>query len=295
MICNKCGHKMNRLDDKETALLSDNCMIVRLKGVSGPAFFTELKRLTELHQPDLVIVNPIYLYAEGDIGRSEFAQPFLLGLDQVNKEEKFAYILIHHTGKPTAKGKDGKRAEVEDWESAYMGFGSSYLANWPRCTALLEPIPGESGKFLIKLGKGGFNAGITKDVPQGAGVRSEPCTRIAIRHSTEKMDVDGRERAVFYWEQDEIVEDKPKVSIGRPTKYQFSDYTHIFPRFGEPGKTRAQLWNYAKDFSGIKDTAFRDLLLEAAKDGKLTRTMTTSGFTYNLTGAIQPSFLPDSD
>ena len=93
----------NRLDEKETSQLGENCMIVRLKGVSGHAFFTELKRLTELHQPDLVIVNPIYLYAEGDIGRSEFAQPFLIGLDQVNKDEKFAYILIHHTGKPTAK------------------------------------------------------------------------------------------------------------------------------------------------------------------------------------------------
>lgn len=226
---------VNKLNESELATLKENCVIIRLKGVSGPAFFTELKALTTLHNPDLVVINPIYLYAQGDITRSEFAQPFLLGLDDANRAEKFAYILIHHTGKPQAKGNNGKRAEVEDWESAYMGFGSSYLANWPRCTILLEPTSGHPGRYQIKLGKGGFNAGITRTVEQGAGTRQEPVTRVAIRHSTDRMSVGGRDRPVYYWEVDanppaEDAEDKTSTRAhGRPQKYQFSDYRSLFP------------------------------------------------------------------
>jgi len=223
---------VNNLTPAELALLQANCVIVRLKGVSGPAFFTALKALTALHSPDLVVINPIYLYAQGDITRSEFAQPFLLGLDDANKDEKFAYILIHHTGKPMAKGNNGKRAEVEDWESAYMGFGSSYLANWPRCSILLEPVAGHPGKYQIKLGKGGFNAGITRTVPQGAGTRHEPVTRIAIRHSTDRMEVNGKDRPVYYWEVDDnppAADEAPAAHKAKPAKYLFNDYRTLFP------------------------------------------------------------------
>lgn len=222
---------VNKLTPQEVTQVARNCVIVRLKGVSGAAFFAELRRLVEREKPDLVVINPIYLYAEGDIGRSEFAQPFLVGLDAINKDEKFAYILIHHTGKPQAKGTNGKRAEVEDWESVYMGFGSSYLANWPRCSALLEPKAGQAGKYSLKLGKGGLNAGIVREVEQGAGKRLEPVTRINLCHSTERMEVGGRDRPVYYWESYE--EDPAKAEAqkrgGRPKAGEFNDYALCFP------------------------------------------------------------------
>lgn len=290
---------VNKLTPAETHALSENVLIARVKGVSGAAFFAEVKRLTDLHQPDLVIVNPIYLYAEGDIGRSEFAQPFLLGLDAINKEEKFAYILIHHTGKPQAKNNKGQRAEVEDWESAYMGFGSSYLANWPRCTALLEPVAGESGRFLIKLGKGGLNAGVTKEVDQGAGTRTEPCTRIAIKHSADKMEVGGKSKPVYYWQIDDTaIAQEQTTKSGRPTKYQLRDYLYIIPKHNEPGKTKNVMLKFATDDTGIKETAFRDLLNDAVKDGYLVKTMTPSGFVFNQpapTALPTPRVVSDTD
>ncbi len=235
---------VNQLTPPELELLSANCKIVRLKGVSGAAFERALTELTTEHAPDLVIINPVYLYADGDISRSEFAQPFLVGLDRVNKAEKFAYILIHHTGKP-AKGKDGKRPELDDWESAYMGFGSSYFANWPRCTALLEPVPTQQGRFLIKLGKGGFNAGITKQVPQGSGFRDEPVTRIAIKHSQDRMPVNGKEKPVYYWEMDTdeqpAAEHASKKGNGAAPKYLFNDYRNVFPPKSSPGMVLSEL------------------------------------------------------
>lgn len=251
---------VNKLGDKELEQLGANCVIVRLKGVSGPAFFAELSRLTALHSPDLVVINPIYLYAEGDITRSEYAQPFLIGLDAVNKEEKWAYILVHHTGKPTAKGNNGKRAEVEDWESAYMGFGSSYLANWPRATILLEPVAGHPGHYLLKLGKGGFNAGITKQVEQGAGYREEPTTRIALRHSRDKMPVGDRERPVYYWELDDQEFDEPKPKTGgRPLKHLFDTYRSVFPPKQSDGKTLSHLWMALKDNGPIPKGSLHEI------------------------------------
>ncbi len=265
---------VNKLTPADLELLAKNCVIIRLKGVSGPVFFTELKRLTTEHQPDLVVINPIYLYAEGDITRSEFAQPFLLGLDAVNKAEKFAYILIHHTGKPQAKGKDGKRAEVEDWESAYMGFGSSYLANWPRCSILLEPVSGHIGRFTLKLGKGGLNAGITKEVEQGAGFRLEPTTRIHIRHADEMMPVNGKEKRVYYWQ----VDDEPpcespseKSPAGRKRKYKLDDFTVIFPQGIQKAKGFRALHNEAKEIKpSIGVSAFENII-EDAIDANLLR------------------------
>lgn len=260
---------VNKLTEAELTTLSENCVIVRLKGVSGPAFFSELKAMTALHKPDLVVINPIYLYAEGDITRSEFAQPFLLGLDEANKDEKFAYILIHHTGKPQAKGNNGKRAEVEDWESAYMGFGSSYLANWPRATILLEPVAGHPGKYQIKLGKGGFNAGITRTVEQGAGTRQEPVTRIAIKHSTERMEVNGKDRPVYYWEVDtEPAEIAPEPkSTTKPTKYAFNDYRSLFPESKSNGLTLGQLHRALLDNGEIKKNILHQVCKRWADDG----------------------------
>lgn len=259
----------NKLTTADLELLAKNCVIVRLKGVSGDAFFAELTRLTTEHQPDLVIINPLYLYADGDITRSEFAQPFLIKLDAVNKAEKWAYILIHHTGKPAAK-QNGKRAEVEDWESAYMGFGSSYLANWPRATILLEPVPGQMGRYLIKLGKGGLNAGVTKQVPQGAGFRDEPTTRIAIRHSTDTMPINGKPRRVYYWEVDDNPpeESEPKTpKAGRKKAYVVEDFLHLFQSDPDKALTQAQLLKFAKDDTGCSESSFRNILNEGVASG----------------------------
>lgn len=261
---------VNQLSGADLTLMGNNCLVVRLKGVYGTAFFQELKSLTELHKPDLVVINPIYIYADGDIGRSEFAQPFLVGLDTVNKKEKFAYILVHHTGKPQAKGNNGRRAEIEDWESAYMGFGSSYFANWPRCSALLEPVVGRQGSFVVKLGKGRFNAGITREVPQGAGTRLEAVTRIPIKHSQQTMPVGERSRPVYYWEPDTDQEPEEGVSrkgSGRPEKYSFNDYRNLFPARDANGLEIGPLWQLLMTNKEIKKPILHNCLKRWAEEG----------------------------
>ena len=270
-----------RLSVEQRAVLSENCHIVRVKGISGPEFFSTLSSLVAANAPDLVVINPLYIYAQGDIGRSEFAQPFLCGLDAVNKAERFAYILVHHTGKPAARDKSGRRPEVEDWESVYQGFGSSYLANWPRCSALLEPVPNSHGRFLIKLGKGGYNAGVSRVVDHNGVQRREPTTRIPIRHSTERMTVADRERPVYYWVEDATAESSgsaespsPHTSHsargGRPTKYAFSELQPSFPLKSEPPIRINELHRrVVQNIPGLTPNALYNIVQRFVAEGSL--------------------------
>lgn len=277
---------VQKLAEAETTTLGLNCVIARVKGVCGASFFAELRRLAAKHKPDLVVINPIYIYAEGDISRSEFAQPFLVGLDAVNKEEKFGYILVHHTGKPGAKDKDGKRAEVEDWESIYMGFGSSYLANWPRCSALLEPRPQQRGKYMIKLGKAGLNAGVAKEVAQGVGTRLEPVTRINIRHSEQKMKVSGVERPVIYWEVDtEIYGENgqagEQIVYAKPSRpCEWEEIRRIFSTDITKALNMSGINRVRKEYTTCQFPSVQAAVLKAEKEGILGKT--GEGYYYRL-------------
>lgn len=224
------------LTQEQRSKLRSNCVICDVNGITGDAFFAEVERLVKIHQPDIVVLNPIYLYAQGDISKAEYAQPFLVGLDRLNREKRWGWILVHHTGKPAQKDGKGKRADLDDWETIYMGFGSSYLANWPRCSALLEPRAGERGRYYLKLGKAGSNAGVTRkvSVQDGVSYRLEPTTRIALKYSDKKMPIAGEDRQVIFWEVDEDDSDsskKPERGAskgGRPKEYRYNDFHDAF-------------------------------------------------------------------
>lgn len=269
---------VRELDAAQRTQLKGNVCIAKVKGITGDAFFSEVERLVEIHNPDLVIINPIYIYAEGDISKSEAAQPFLAKLDWLNREERFGIILVHHTGKPQQKATNGKRQELDDWETIYMGFGSSYLANWPRCSALLEPRPGESGRYWLKLGKAGGNAGVTRkvEIQEGGAFRMEPTTRIPLRHSRDKITVAGKERSAIYWVLDEWGED-PKEKDDRredrsrrKRKHNVNDFRVIFTAHCPNANKRQginRLYREAMQIKSISKGAFGDIIDEALDAG----------------------------
>lgn len=268
----------HKLTQEQVDQIDRNCVIARVKGKSGEEFFVELQKLIDRHKPDIVILNPIYLYVEGDIAKSEFAQPFLVRLDAINAAEKFGYIIVHHTGKPAQRNQKGERPDVDDWETVYLGFGSSYLANWPRCSALLEPVAKSPGRFVLKLGKAGANAGIVREVEQGAGKRLEPVTRLHLRHSTERMKVGANYRPVICWELDEegaaeaaASKETPKARAPSTGNYTLSDLLRFIPKGEENKIGTSHMERLAITNAGIPKRIFHILLKQLEGEGRVRR------------------------
>lgn len=69
---------------------------------------------------------------------------------------------------------------------------------------------------------------------------------------------------------------------GRPTKYQFSDVASVFPKFDQKGMTRNTAFRYASEICPIKETAFREVLIKAVRDGELIADQQSGIFYYRL-------------
>ena len=156
------------------------------------------------------------------------------GLNPILQTHGCGLILAHHTNKP-ASGR-----EKPDWKAgdfAYLGGGTSELANWARAVVGIRSI-GAHHVFEIVLGKRGKRAGLRTD-------EGEPVYSFFIKHSEHGIcwelatdtDLDG--------------EGKPK-----PGKHELLE---LIPEVGAIGQ--AALLN-AAGAKGIGKNRCRDLLAE---------------------------------
>ena len=104
-----------------------------------------------------------------------------------------------------------------------------------------------------------------------------------------------KDKAICFRWSDEFgyhvsVKSEPLVSLkgGRPKKYTIAQFTDILPRTKETAQTFRVLLNFARDKTGIKETAFRELLSEAATNGEVIQVMAPGGYVYymNLPGEV---------
>lgn len=234
----KCAESLRQawnLDDEAVAALSGNgrggCVkVIRLKGVVGDGLWTRVRALAEQHHADLVYINPISNFIEGDLSQMEVAVKFFNDADRANPDDRWAYIFVHHTGKPPQEDK-GKSTE-EMWKQIYMGYGNSVFANRPRASIQIEPRKGKPGEFWLHLGKGGRNAGVTVEVEHGAGTRMEPTTQVAIKYTDKKLKMPWGEHPMFLWEVSETPADEAppeKNRGGRPTMYNLEEVLSHYP------------------------------------------------------------------
>lgn len=221
------------LTPEQVAQVNANVLIVTDRTSRGTAFLHQLKLHIAAHKPDLVILNPLQAFIDGDITDSQDLGAFLReGLNALNHPAAFAYLLIHHTTKP-ATGKD--RGERLWHEVMYDMAGGAELINWARAILSLRAAPTE-GDFNLVLAKRGRRAGVVRQVEQGAGTRQEPITVIPLRHSTEHL---PNRQPCIYWETREPDAppdaEAPSTSGGRPAKFSFLDYANVFPTKASPG------------------------------------------------------------
>jgi hypothetical protein len=251
----------NSLDEPQMAAVKQNVIVKSLRGCNGADFYRELERLKRLHKPDIIGINPLYLYARGDITKPEAALECITNLERINADKHAAYFIVHHTGKPPTK--EGKQySDLEDWEAIYMGIGSSYWANWPRASMFLQPTA-EIGHYLLRLGKGALNAGLVQKVPQGTGYRLDPVTQLCLKHSVGKIKVAGRDRPLVIWEADG---DAPARGAGKDQVEQklsagidMETFLGRFPNPDQPGIHWLNVEKELRQFAGQNNKVWAEM------------------------------------
>lgn len=268
-----------RLTEAEQAQVAANVIVITDRIHRGISFLAELKRQIALHKPDIVWINPLLAFIGGDVNDAKAAGEFLReGLNRLNEPASFAYIIIHHTSKPPKERADRKWNEV-----MYEMAGSADLTNWARFVISLRASETE-GRFNLVLAKRGVRAGYTK--PSATGNFHEPVTVLGLRHSKERMQVEGQDLPVIHWElcEAEAEQSKPVAGkAGRKAKYDFNDFRAVFPKLNEPHETLGVIQRKAEQISGIKAQTFRDLCQRAHEQGLLDRTHSpVTGFRFRL-------------
>lgn len=257
-----------QLTEAEIALVESRVIVVTDRVHRGQPFIAELRKQIEAHKPDLVWINPLVAFLDGDVKEASDAGRFLReGLNGLNANCEFGYIIIHHTTKPP----NAKDAKERNWSEIMYDMAGSYdLIGWARFIISLRPTE-EAGQFNMVLAKRGVRAGVTKEIEQGAGVVFEPSTTIPLRHSTELIDLPSgdRIRSLMWHERDADVAKITKSKAKRA--YTFSQFrekiTQLAPDEAN-AKRLPQLYREIRGNSAINQKAFEALLLEA-KDGGL--------------------------
>jgi hypothetical protein len=215
--------------------LDERVRIVTDRVNRGRAFISALKKHADEFKPDLIWINPLQAFIDGDVTFGKDLGQFLReGLNGLNEETKFGYILIHHTTKP-ATGKD--RHERLWHEVMYDMAGGAELINWARAIISLKPLE-NPGEFMLRLAKRGRRAGVTKEVEQGIGTIQEPVTEIGVRHATGKL---PSGIPIIFWESMPLPEAADPSPRGRPEKYKYTDFSHVFPTKASAGLPYAEL------------------------------------------------------
>lgn len=259
----------NRLNmsPEEELLVRERVLIVRDRVNRGDAFISHMAALCKEHKPDLVWINPLQNYVDGDIADKATIGRFLSGLNKANANDLWAYFIVHHTTKPPAA--DGKGTKPRQWnEMMYDMAGSSALIDWARAIMILKATATE-GEFNLHLAKRGTRAGVVEQTALGV----KPTTVIPLKHATGEFQVDGRARKLktIYWlprdKKDEVVEEKPaqsedapidpKVRLdGRGEKYSNEQISAFFPSTCENSDSFSSIFKNAAIGSGISKSSF---------------------------------------
>lgn len=255
-----------RLSPAQTRALDANLRILTDRVHRGQSLVTELKRHILSFAPDIIIINPLLAFIDGDLNSAEDAGRFLREqLNSLNEPARFAYLVIHHTSKPPKEKTERRWNEV-----MYDMAGSGDLTNWARAILSLRPCKKE-GQFELSLSKRGRRAGFTQTVAQGVGTRQDPATKIGLKHSTESFTPPGSDHPIplIHWEACELEadDDKPNKPAGRPEKHLFETYFAVFPPKASQGKTLAQLWMALKDNGPIPKNSLHDICTRWKEQG----------------------------
>lgn len=275
MQCSVC-HSL-QLSTVERAAVGSSVKVWTERVLRGDRFLAALRAKVAEFKPDLVWVNPLQAFMQGDITKGEDVSRFLReGLNGLNPAA-FGCVIVHHTTKP-ATGKN--RADRLWHEVMYDMAGGAEIINWARVIISLRAAADE-GQFNLVLAKRGRRAGVTKTVEQGAGFRLEPMTTIPLRHAKGFIPAAQlglkKDLPLIFWEGREA-DARPETAKGgqhdrgaRVPKHDLTPFMQFIPAPGTKPLTVGQLHRFASDLTTISAKEFKHLLNDAAESGLLER------------------------
>ncbi len=144
------------LDEKEIQQVHKNFWIETVRGRIGVEAINIMRELVKWHKADILILNPLSAYHDGDISQNRDNIHFLYGyLGALLEELKIGLFAFHHKGKPprAAHGGNNNRHEEDVYfQVMYEILGGSTLTNFFRGIITVSPI-GNSEVFKFTLAK----------------------------------------------------------------------------------------------------------------------------------------------
>ena len=142
----------------EYQTLEQNLFIYRDTNSVNQAFLDQMRKLIELHQADVILVDPLLSFAGIELADQKQMTEFLRhGVAKILEETGCILIAVHHTTKPkSAKDKEGQTPS----DLAYSGAGASELVNYVREVGVLVRQSGDEPVFKFSLTKRRGRAGM---------------------------------------------------------------------------------------------------------------------------------------
>jgi RecA-family ATPase len=109
-----------KLDQEQMSILKGNLAIYsRPHHEKGGSFCTLLERLITAHSPDVVFVDPLFAFIEGDLNSQELGSSvFRRQIDPILRRHRCILVSVHHTPKPSRE-----RPRRRAYDFSYVGFG----------------------------------------------------------------------------------------------------------------------------------------------------------------------------
>ncbi len=158
MIQNEDSHndlvrmsEVSRHLNVDPGLIEKNFWIETVRGKIGFEAVEIMRELIQWWNADLLLINPISAYHEGDISQNKDNVKFLYGdLGNLLQSNRIAIFGFHHKIKPLRNGQRNERDA--HYETMYDTLGGSVLTNFFRGIIIVSPI-GNSKVFKFTLAK----------------------------------------------------------------------------------------------------------------------------------------------
>ena len=262
-----------KLTTAQLDLVTERVVIVTDRIHRGDKFIVELRGQVRRHRPDLVWINPLAAFADGDMAEAKEAGTFLREqLNGLNSACEFAYFIVGHTTKPpTDKGKTARQ-----WnEVQYNLAGSFDLVGWARAIISLQATATE-GEFDLILAKRGRRADVKVPAKSEAGIEYMARTSvIGVRHATGHFThpaVQGEIPLVFWEKRATPVVQQGKT--GRPKSKGIEQYLVIIPPTPDKALGIRQMHRLANEIAPVSISTFFTMCNQAVEDQFLTRDLT---------------------